>query len=103
MTHNLKQLYKQQSNNTQRNSTYTTHEYRIIKQIKNKLELNEAIVSKADKGNSIIIIYLKDYHSKVQDFINHSNFTILKKGLYQIISKQSQIHNQKLSVNPTKE
>jgi hypothetical protein len=77
--HNLKQLYKQQSNNIQRNSTHALHEYRILRQIKNKLELNEAIVSKADKGNSIVILFLKDYHSKVQKFINNNNFTILKK------------------------
>jgi hypothetical protein len=77
--HNLKQLYKQQSYNIQHNSTHALREYRILKQVKNKLELNEAIVSKADKGNSIVILYLKYYHSKVQNFINNNNFTILKK------------------------
>jgi hypothetical protein len=78
--HKLKQLYKQQFGNTQLNSTHAIREFHTLKQIKNKLERNEAMVSKADKGNSIVILYQNDYHSKVKDFINSSNFTILKKN-----------------------
>ena len=64
--HNLKQIYKQQSAKKQYNSNHATREHHILNHIKEKLSFNEAIISKADKGNSIVIIYLKDYHSKVQ-------------------------------------
>ena len=39
---------------------------------------NKAIISKAEKGNSIIITYQDDYHKKVIDFISNNNFTITK-------------------------
>jgi len=44
-----------------------------------KLEHNNAIISKADKGNSIVILYLNDYQLKIQEFIEKNNFTILEK------------------------
>jgi hypothetical protein len=44
-------------------------EYRTLNQIKGKLKSNKAIISKADKGNSIVILYTKDYHDKIQSFI----------------------------------
>jgi hypothetical protein len=34
------------------------------------------MISKADKGNSIIIIYIDDYKSKIMDFITNNNFTV---------------------------
>jgi len=37
------------------------------------------MISKADKGNSIVILYLEDYHRKVQNFIDNNNFVALKK------------------------
>jgi hypothetical protein len=77
--YNIKQLYKQQSNSKHHNSNHATHEYRILKQIKDKLRLNDAIISKADKCNSIVMLYLKDYNNKVQNFIGNNNFTLLKK------------------------
>ena len=40
---------------------------------------NDAMISKADKGNSIVILYLEDYHRKVQNFIDNNNFVALKK------------------------
>jgi hypothetical protein len=33
----------------------------------------------ADKGNSIVIMYLDDYNNKVQDFNDHNNFTLLNR------------------------
>jgi hypothetical protein len=34
---------------------------------------------KADKGNSIVIMYTDEYNSKVQQFIDSNNFTIMDK------------------------
>jgi hypothetical protein len=50
-------------------------EKRILKQIKEKLVSNNAIILKVDKENSIVIIYQNIYHEKVMDFIHNNNFT----------------------------
>jgi hypothetical protein len=33
------------------------------------------MISKADKGNSIVIVYLYEYHRKVKNFISNNNFS----------------------------
>jgi len=43
--------------------------------IKDKLQTNEALISKDDKGNTIVIIYQDDYHEKITDFIKNNNLT----------------------------
>jgi hypothetical protein len=43
-----------------------------MQQIRQKLKNNEAIVPKADKGNSLVILYQKDYNTKVQNFIDEN-------------------------------
>jgi hypothetical protein len=43
--------------------------------IKDKLQTNEAIISKADKGNTIVIIYQDDYHERITDCIKDNNLT----------------------------
>ena len=44
-------------------------ELNIIKSIKEKLRNNKAIITKADKGNSIVVSYLNNYEEKVTEFI----------------------------------
>ena len=44
-------------------------ELNIIKSIKEKLRNNKAIVTRADKGNSIVISYRENYEDKVTEFI----------------------------------
>jgi hypothetical protein len=78
--YNIKQLYKQQSAIKYQNSNQATKEYRTLNQIKEKLRSNKTIISKADKGNSIVILYTKDYHDKIQSFIESNNFTIPNKN-----------------------
>ena len=51
----------------------------LLSQIEEKLKPNKAIISKADKGNSTVILYNKDYHDKEQVFIDNNNFTVLNK------------------------
>jgi len=52
-----------------------------INEIKEKLTDNKAVVSKADKGNSIIITYKEEYHNKVVNFVSNNNFTNTKSDL----------------------
>jgi hypothetical protein len=44
---------------------YTLTERRLIQQIRNKLKQNNGQVAKADKGNTIVIIYHCDYNNKI--------------------------------------
>ena len=48
-------------------------ERQIIHKIKNKLISNKAIITKADKGNTIVITYQQEYHNKIRDFIINNN------------------------------
>jgi hypothetical protein len=57
--------------------SYRQNEYKIINQIKRKLSDAKAIITKADKGNSTIIIYETDCNPKIQSFITNNNFTQL--------------------------
>jgi hypothetical protein len=84
VAHNIKQLYKQydptRSNQTkQYNSDYAKNENRTIKKIKDKLEQNNALALKADKGNSIVTEYADKYNNKILDFISNNDFQIIEK------------------------
>jgi hypothetical protein len=48
-------------------------ERHIIHTIKNKLQSNKALITKADKGNTIVITYQQDYHNKIKDLIENNN------------------------------
>ena len=49
--------------------------------MKYKLTKNKAKISKAHKGNSIIILYQDDYKEKVNKFISNKNFTIANSDI----------------------
>jgi hypothetical protein len=63
-------------------------EKRILNQIKEKLISNNAVILKADKGNSIVIIYQNIYHEKVMDFIDNNNFTNITGDLTKKFQKE---------------
>jgi hypothetical protein len=46
-----------------------------------ELTTSKEMISKADKGNSIIITYQDQYHKNVMDFISNKNFTNPKSEL----------------------
>ena len=50
-------------------------ELRTVRSIKDKLHRNNAIITKADKGNSLVITYDTSYSNKIHDFI-HKNGAI---------------------------
>jgi hypothetical protein len=53
---------------------YNAHpEARTIKTIKTKLKKSEAMITHTDKGNSLVILPIKQYDSKIQDFIQANN------------------------------
>ena len=71
---NLQVLHKQQKEQHTKQQQKSIHEYKIINQIRGKLNKEKAMITKADKGNSIIIIYTDDYNKKVNAFIANNSF-----------------------------
>ena len=59
-------------------------ELNIIKSIKEKLRNNKAVITKADKGNSVVVSYLNNYEEKITEFIqkngtNETNNNVITK------------------------
>jgi hypothetical protein len=48
-------------------------EAKTIKNIKSKLNTNKATVTRADKGNTLVILPTEQYNSKMEDFIQANN------------------------------
>jgi hypothetical protein len=49
-------------------------EWNIIKKIKQKLNKNSLMISKSDKGKTIVILPLETYKTKIHDFIQNNQF-----------------------------
>jgi len=45
-----------------------------------KIKENNAIITKADKGKTLVIIYTKDYHNKIDTFLASNNFQATPKN-----------------------
>jgi hypothetical protein len=60
-------------NTNQRNSTHKRQAY-LLENIKQKLAKNKAMVTRADKGKTTIIIYAQHYNDKTHTFISNNNF-----------------------------
>ena len=59
-----------------------------MKQIEKNLIKNKAMVSKADKGNSIVILYQDEYNQKVEEFISNNNFTIANTDITKNLQRE---------------
>jgi hypothetical protein len=68
-------LYKQHNQNPTHGNRQPNNENRVINQIKEKLNKNKAMISKTDKGNSIIVLYQEEYKDKISKFTASNNFT----------------------------
>jgi len=78
---NITRLHQQQGQQTTYRNTKEKREDKTAKLIKDKLRKNKAIVAKADKGNSTVILYSDDYTQKVNDFISCGNFTTVNADI----------------------
>jgi hypothetical protein len=61
------------------------------------------VVSKADKGNSIIITYQDEYHKRVTNFISNNNFTNAKSDLTKEFQRDLRSNIYKLQLNIQKD
>ena len=96
VAHNIDWLYRQQNNQQKHINMQARNERKTINQMRKKLIDNKAMISKADKGNSIIhvIIYIDEYKSKILDFITNNNFTIADNDIPRKLQ-----HDLKLAIN----
>jgi hypothetical protein len=46
---------------------HETHEKKLINNIKKKMTRNNLTITKADKGNTLVIMHLDDYNQKIND------------------------------------
>jgi hypothetical protein len=91
VANNIKLLInKQKTNKDQRTTTHTKRlhqEWNILKNIKHKIEQNQLVITKADKGNTLVIIHKDEYHNKIQEFINNNNFNKLPSDITNKVQK----------------
>ena len=78
---NINKLQRQYNHNKQYNSTHDKHEKKIIDQIKEKIKDNNAVITKADNGNSTVVMSRETYDEKISDFVRNNNFTCIMKDL----------------------
>jgi hypothetical protein len=72
---NLERLLRQTNGKTL-NITHTHSERKVLNRIREKLKNNYARITKADKGNSIGILYEAEYNSEVETFLTNNSFQI---------------------------
>jgi hypothetical protein len=65
----------------------TIQEWNIVNSIKQKLADNNSLVTQADKGKTIVIIYEQEYDDYITTFISHNNFELLNKDPTNIFQK----------------
>jgi bifunctional ADP-heptose synthase (sugar kinase/adenylyltransferase) len=69
----LKNRTKQSVNS--KNSPTANQEWKTMKGIKHKLNINNLILTTADKGRTIVILDKQEYDNKIMNFINDNDFT----------------------------
>ena len=78
---------------------------KTLKDIKSTITNSNVIITKADKGNTTVLMDRSDYNNKIYDFIEHNNITELKKDptIKYIASVKSALRtSETLFSNPTK-
>ena len=80
----LKQLQHSLNND---NTMHKRHIY-LTKNIQHKIKVNNAMITQADKGRTLVIIYREDYHNKVHTFLTNNNFQTIPKNPTNMHHKQ---------------
>ena len=68
-----------QRNNTKSRTKTEEKEYSTIKSIHKKLNQHNAMITKADKGKTTVIINKEEYNNKVMEFLLENNFKQINK------------------------
>ena len=80
----LKQLQHSLNND---NTTHKRHIY-LTKNIQHKIEVNNGMITQADKRRTLVVIYREDYHNNVHTFLTNNNFQTIPKNPTNIYHKQ---------------
>ena len=78
------------------NSPQHSKELRIAKPIRDKLTANNASITKANKGSSMVIIYNTDYEDKVMNFIHSNNAQPTSQQHNNSIPKRTKTHTEEV-------
>jgi hypothetical protein len=70
----------QMRHSSNQNNIYAKRQTHILRNIKNKLNKGNAMITRADKGKTIVIIDMDEYNKKNLDFINNNNFKALNSN-----------------------
>lgn len=54
-----------------------SRDYRVLRSLREKVRVNNLVISKADKGNCVVVLSRADYVKKVEEFISNNNFETL--------------------------
>ena len=91
----MEKLYKENDKQEQHNTKRENKERKILIQIKEKLISHNAMISKADKGHSIVILWKDSYREKIDTFIQKSELLITDKDLNQDSRKTYAVRSMK--------
>jgi hypothetical protein len=74
---------------------------KLIFNTKIKLNQNQLIVTKSDKGNSLVILYQRDYEyiNRIEEFITQNKFTKLPHNITQQKPRRKRINNSSNKIN----
>ena len=63
-----------QFHTTNHNNTIHKRQLYVLKQIRQKITQENAMIAQADKGKTTVIMYTQDYTDKVHAFLSENNF-----------------------------
>jgi hypothetical protein len=79
VANNIKKIINTENTKTNRRQTTLqkreVQEQKLIRNIKKKLNDKQLFITKADKGNTIVILHKETYNNKVIKFLSQNNFT----------------------------
>ena len=61
------------------------------------------MISKADKGNSIVILYQDKYNQKMEEFISSNNFTVASSDITNKLQKNNKEYSKQMPKINTQE
>jgi hypothetical protein len=88
VAHNIKKLEQ----GGRRKSKYKNNEWKIMKEIKNKIQKHNLIITKADKGKTIVIMSLQQYQLNTQKFIQENIRTITTRSDKKVSKNNHEYH-----------
>jgi hypothetical protein len=82
VANNIQKLINKQNSLTERDTKTIRSKRRhlelnTIKSLKHKINQNQQIITKADKGKTLVMLHKEEYNNRIEDFITKISFTEL--------------------------